>query len=95
MFDSAIFYVLCFIPGKIIVWVFTAGKYTTSIADEMSEPFANWDSKKQADGRVVVSHETVTMIGFLFWVGVLFVICIGFYTKTFDLVTPLRSWLFE
>ncbi len=96
MFDGAIFYGLCFIPGKFLVWLFTLGKYTTSIVEELSEPFDSWDTKKSSDDdRVFVSYEMVTFIGFLFWVAVLCCIGVGYWTRTFDLVTPLRQWLFN
>lgn len=94
MFDGLIFWLLCFLPGRILVAIVSFGKYTTSLPDELSDPFSRWDTKRQPDGRIAVSYETVCLIGFMFWVVLLFLIGLGFWTGAYDLVTPLRGWLF-
>jgi hypothetical protein len=95
VFDSAIFWVLCFIPGKILIWIFSGGRYVTDLPDDLSKVLVEpVDDLRQHGNKTIVHSDTVVLIGMLFWLGLLIVITVGYWTGKFDLVTPLRIWLF-
>ena len=94
MFDGLVFWLMCFIPGKILVTVFGFGKYVTSLEHEISDPFGTIDLKRRQDGKTIVSYDLVCWIGFFFWLFLVLLVAVGYYSGSFDLVTPLRAWLF-
>ena len=94
MFDGAFLYSICFATGKILIFVFGRGKYVTSIFDEIEEPFSFDDTKNLTDGKILIRGDLVVFVGGLFWFVILVSGAVGFWTGYFDLITPLRNWLF-
>jgi hypothetical protein len=95
MFDGAIFWSLCYIPGKIIIWIFGGGRYVTDLPDELSKLLIEpEDMLRQRGQKTVVNSDMVVLIGGLFWLGILMLITVGYWSGKFDLVTPIRNWMF-
>jgi hypothetical protein len=86
--------ILIYFTGCFIVWVMGRRTYYTSIVDEFAKPQILGDLTRQEDGRTLVRSGAVCLIGVLPWLAMLLLCVVAYWAGLFDVITPLRFWLF-
>ena len=94
MFDGLGFDAVLYFTGSLLIKIFGFGKYVTSITEEISDPFYAESMKRLANGKILVRADMVSLLGLVFWLGMVILALVGYWTGTFDVFSPLRNWLF-
>jgi hypothetical protein len=95
MFDQFGFTVVFYVTGRVLIEVFGGRKYLVSISEELSDPFYTEETKTLGSGQILVRADTVILLGIFFWFCAMIFALVGYWAGWFDVLSPIRNWLFE